>query len=48
LDIHFIHLKPDPVKSKGKKVLPLLIVHGWPGSIVEFVKILPILTSPRY
>lgn len=47
LDIHFIHAKPDPVKSKGKTVLPLLIVHGWPGSFVEFVKILPMLTTPR-
>ena len=47
LDIHFIHLKPDPAKVKGKKVLPLLIGHGWPGSVVEFVKILPLLTSPR-
>jgi juvenile hormone epoxide hydrolase len=28
-------------------VLPLLMVHGWPGSVVEFVKILPMLTSPR-
>ena len=39
---------PDPVKSKGKTVLPLMLVHGWPGSVVEFVKILPMLTSPRW
>ena len=31
LDIHFAHIKPDPKIAKGKKVLPLLIVHGWPG-----------------
>jgi len=31
LDIHFAHIKPDPVLTKGKKVLPLLMVHGWPG-----------------
>ena len=29
LDIHFVHVKPK--KVAGKKVLPLLIVHGWPG-----------------
>ena len=34
LDIHFAHVKPDPLLSKGKKVLPLLMVHGWPGTIL--------------
>ena len=32
LDIHFAHVKPDPVVSREKKVLPLLMVHGWPGN----------------
>ena len=31
IDVHFLHVKPDPVKAKGKTVLPLMIVHGWPG-----------------
>ncbi|XP_012218176.1 juvenile hormone epoxide hydrolase 1-like [Linepithema humile] len=48
LDIHFYHVKPHiPPERKNIKVLPLLILHGWPGSVVEFQKILPILTTPR-
>lgn len=49
LDIHFIHAKPDRqlVDRKQLRVLPLLMLHGWPGSIIEFYKILPLLTSPR-
>ncbi len=31
LDVHFVHAKPDAKAAKGKKVLPLLMVHGWPG-----------------
>ncbi|TGZ54250.1 Epoxide hydrolase [Temnothorax longispinosus] len=45
LDIHFIHVKPST--TEGKRVLPLLIVHGWSGSIMEFYKIIPFLTSPK-
>ncbi|XP_015599931.1 juvenile hormone epoxide hydrolase 2 [Cephus cinctus] len=45
LNIHFLHVKPK--NHKGKRVLPLLIQHGWPGSVVEFYKILPLLTTPR-
>jgi len=41
LDIHFIH-----VKSKEKNALPLVIVHGWPGSVIEFHKIIGLLTDP--
>lgn len=41
LDIHFIH-----VRSKEKTALPLVIVHGWPGSVVEFQKIIGPLTDP--
>jgi pimeloyl-ACP methyl ester carboxylesterase len=41
LDIHFVH-----VRSKEKNALPLLIVHGWPGSFVEFTKIIGPLTDP--
>ena len=41
LDIHFIH-----VKSKEKNALPLVITHGWPGSIIEQLKIIEPLTDP--
>ncbi|XP_011250832.1 juvenile hormone epoxide hydrolase 1 [Camponotus floridanus] len=48
LDIHFYHVAPHiPPDRKNIKVLPLLITHGWPGSVVEFQKIIPILTTPR-
>src|SRR5882724_11466265 len=41
LDIHFIH-----VRSKEKNALPMIITHGWPGSIVEQMKIIGPLTDP--
>lgn len=41
LDIHFVH-----VRSKERNALPLVIVHGWPGSFVEFCKIIGPLTDP--
>ena len=41
LDIHFIH-----VKSKHENALPILVTHGWPGSIVEQLKIIAPLTDP--
>ncbi|KAM9476870.1 epoxide hydrolase 1-like [Clarias gariepinus] len=43
IDVHFIHVKP--VQRFGQKVLPLVIVHGWPGSFFEFYRILPMLTQ---
>ena len=41
VDIHFIH-----VKSKHSNALPLIITHGWPGSIVEELKVIEPLTDP--
>src|SRR4029078_7537799 len=41
LDIHFIH-----VRSKHTNALPLIITHGWPGSIVEQLKVIAPLTDP--
>jgi pimeloyl-ACP methyl ester carboxylesterase len=41
LDIHFIH-----VKSKHPNALPIIVTHGWPGSIVEQLKIIEPLTDP--
>ena len=31
IEVHFMHIKPTAAQKKGKKVLPLLLVHGWPG-----------------
>ena len=41
LDIHFIH-----VRSKHKNALPLIITHGWPGSVIEQIKLIGPLTDP--
>jgi pimeloyl-ACP methyl ester carboxylesterase len=41
LDIHFIH-----VRSKHDAALPLIVTHGWPGSIIEQMKIIDPLTNP--
>jgi pimeloyl-ACP methyl ester carboxylesterase len=41
VDIHFIH-----VKSKNANALPMIITHGWPGSIIEQLKIIDPLTNP--
>ncbi|MBB3319750.1 pimeloyl-ACP methyl ester carboxylesterase [Rhizobium sp. BK181] len=41
LDIHFIHFK-----SKHTNALPILVTHGWPGSIIEQLKIIEPLTDP--
>jgi pimeloyl-ACP methyl ester carboxylesterase len=42
VDIHFIH-----VKSKEENALPVIITHGWPGSVFEQIKIIDPLTNPR-
>ena len=41
LDIHFIH-----VRSQHENALPLIVTHGWPGSIIEQLKIIDPLTNP--
>ena len=41
IDVHFIR-----EEGKGPKPMPLLISHGWPGSVHEFHKIIPMLTDP--
>jgi pimeloyl-ACP methyl ester carboxylesterase len=41
LDIHFIH-----VRSKHENALPMIVTHGWPGSIIEQLKIIEPLTNP--
>jgi hypothetical protein len=41
LDIHFIH-----IRSKHENALPLIVTHGWPGSVIEQLKIVEPLTDP--
>ena len=41
VDVHFIH-----EQGEGSAPLPLLLTHGWPGSIVEFHELIPLLTHP--
>jgi pimeloyl-ACP methyl ester carboxylesterase len=41
LDIHFIH-----VRSRHPDALPLIVTHGWPGSVIELLKIIDPLTNP--
>jgi pimeloyl-ACP methyl ester carboxylesterase len=42
LDIHFIH-----VRSKHERALPMIVTHGWPGSVIEQLKIIGPLTNPE-
>ncbi|MFK0377014.1 epoxide hydrolase family protein [Pandoraea sp. NPDC090278] len=41
VDIHFIH-----VRSKNKNALPIIVTHGWPGSVIEQLKLIDPLTNP--
>ncbi len=41
IDLHYLH-----VPGQGPRPLPLLLSHGWPGSVLEFHKIIPMLTDP--
>lgn len=40
-EIHFLH-----VRGKGPGAIPLILTHGWPGSFVEFLRLIPLLTDP--
>ena len=41
IDIHFIH-----VRSRHPKAMPLIMTHGWPGSVIELLKVIDPLTNP--
>jgi len=41
IDLHFIH-----VQGRGPRPMPLLLLHGWPGSVFEFLDLIPLLTDP--
>jgi hypothetical protein len=43
IDIHFLHV---PGKGQHAAARPLLLSHGWPGSVLEFMKLIPRLTDP--
>nr|AMR44689.1 juvenile hormone epoxide hydrolase [Mylabris cichorii] len=45
LRIHYLHVKPT--ETADLKVVPILLLHGWPGSIREFYELIPILTNPQ-
>ncbi|XP_061481025.1 epoxide hydrolase 1 isoform X2 [Rhineura floridana] len=45
IDVHFLHVKPSHVPD-GQSAQPLLMIHGWPGSVYEFYKIIPLLMDP--
>ena len=40
INIHYMH-----IKGKGKRPVPLIITHGWPGSFLEMMKLIPLLTE---
>ena len=42
LKIHFIH-----VRGAGKRGLPIIVTHGWPGSFLELLKLIPLLANPE-
>jgi microsomal epoxide hydrolase len=42
INTHFLH-----IKSSQKNALPLMLIHGWPGSIFEFFDLIPLLTNPE-
>lgn len=45
LDVHYLHVKPKKV-PEGTTAIPLIMVHGWPGSFYEFYGLIPLLTEP--
>ena len=47
IDLHFIHEKGSREKNGGPAPMPLLVSHGWPGSVVEFLDIIEPLAHPE-
>ncbi len=41
IDLHFVH-----ERSQHKDAIPLVLIHGWPGSILEFTELIPQLVNP--
>lgn len=42
LDVHFIH-----ARSRHEQARPIILTHGWPGSVIEFMGVIPLLTDPE-
>ena len=42
VDVHFLH-----IRSRHADALPMILTHGWPGSVVEFMKVIGPLTDPQ-
>ncbi|XP_037037452.1 juvenile hormone epoxide hydrolase 2-like [Bradysia coprophila] len=47
LSIHYLHARPNLQSNDNVKVFPLLLLHGWPGSVREFYEIVPLLITPK-
>ncbi|KAJ8009139.1 hypothetical protein DPEC_G00085790 [Dallia pectoralis] len=45
IDVHYVHARPTNL-PEGVTAVPLLMVHGWPGSFYEFYGMIPLLTEP--
>lgn len=45
IGIHFVHVLGNP--REGEEAIPLLLLHGWPSSFVQFEKIIPLLADPQ-
>lgn len=45
IDVHYVHVKPQNL-PEGTNAIPLIMVHGWPGSFYEFYGMIPLLTEP--
>uniref|UniRef100_A0A3Q3XB42 Epoxide hydrolase n=1 Tax=Mola mola TaxID=94237 RepID=A0A3Q3XB42_MOLML len=45
INVHYVHVKPKKV-PEGTTAIPLIMVHGWPGSFYEFYGLIPLLTEP--
>ena len=42
IEVHFVHVKPA---TKTRKVVPIMLIHAWPGSFYEFYKVIPLFTE---
>ena len=42
IKVHYVHVQPA---TQTRKVVPIMLVHGWPGSFYEFYKLIPLLTE---
>ncbi|XP_062323675.1 epoxide hydrolase 1 [Osmerus eperlanus] len=45
IDVHYVHVQPRSL-PEGTSAVPLIMVHGWPGSFYEFYGLIPLLTGP--